>query len=312
MLPAFDFRNAAVAGPGKGDLQQIGVFISPASATPEGQPSIGDRYFRRIAAPGLGPYSGQIFWRQAKAVPLEFTALAAYPLGQGLTKWNWGKSDFHFSDEGFFGKETKYLGMDKLGHALGAYFYSDILSQRIAQNSADRRGAAITGSIMGLAIQLGTEIGDGFSPDQGFSPQDMMFNTMGAGLSLLRNAVPGLADKLDFRFEYWKSEFSSFDPSSDYSGQKYLLALKLSGFETFEDSPLRFFELHAGYYARGVGDDTADNGVARRREPYIGIGLNLQQLIKESPAANTTPGLLAGRILEYYQPPYTYAASSMD
>ncbi len=312
MLPAFDFQDAAISAPGKGDLQQIGVIISPASATPEQRSSFGDRYFRRINVADLGPYSGQTFWRQAREVPLEWTALAAYPLAQGLTKWNWGKSDFHFNGEGFFGKKTKYLGMDKLGHTFGTYLYSEILTQRIAQKSSDRTGAAVTGSIMGLAIQLGTEIGDGFSPNQGFSPEDMLFNSMGAGFSLLRNAVPGLADKLDFRYEYWKSEFSSFDPSSDYDGQKYLLALKLSGFETFDDSPLRFFELHAGYYARGVGDKTEGNGVARRREPYIGIGFNLQQLLKESPAANSTPGLLADRLLEYYQPPYTYAASSMN
>ncbi len=298
MPPAFDFSGAVVAAPGKGDRRPspdvIDFVITPAAGEPDRTVSFGDRYFRRVAVPELGPYSAGTFWRQAKTVPLEYAVLTVQPLIQGFTKWNWGQDDFHFTNEGFFGTDTKYLGIDKLGHAYGTYIYSDILTQRIAQKTDNRAGAAVTGSIMGLAIQFGVEVGDGFSPDQGFSPQDMMFNTMGAGFSLLRNAVPGLADKLDFRYEYWKSEFSPFDPSADYSGQKYLLALKLSGFEAFEDSPLRFFELHAGYFARGVGDSTIGNGVARRREPYVGVGFNLQQLIKETPASEFGTGV-AGR-----------------
>lgn len=313
MLPAFNFETAIIAAPGKSDLPPLmDVVIAPAAAEPEIRASFGDRYFRRVAVPELGPYSGATFWNQASSVPLELAALTAQPLVQGFTKWNWGKDEFHFTSEGFFGTDTKYLGIDKLGHAYGTYVYSDVLTQRIAQNSDNHAGAALTGSVLGLAIQFGVEVGDGFSPDQGFSPQDMMFNTLGAGFSLLRNSVPGLADKLDFRYSYWKSEFSPFDPSADYSGQKYLLALKLSGFEAFEESPMRFLELHAGYYARGVGDSTVGNGVARRREPYIGIGLNLQQLIKESPADNTTPGLFAGRLLEYYQPPFTSASADLN
>jgi Predicted periplasmic lipoprotein (DUF2279) len=310
----FDFESAAVAAPGKGDRvqQPLAIVITPAAGEPAAELSFGDKYFRRVEVPELGPYSAGRFWRQAKSVPLEIAVLTAQPLVQGFTKWNWGQDDFHFTNEGFFGNETKYLGIDKLGHAYGTYVYSDILTQRIAQKTNDRTGAAVTGSIMGLAIQFGVEVGDGFSPDQGFSPQDMMFNTMGAGFSLLRNAVPGLADKLDFRYEYWKSEFSPFDPSGDYSGQKYLLALKLSGFEAFEESPLRFFELHAGYFARGIGDSTIGNGVARRREPYVGIGFNLQQLIRESPARDTAPGLLAGRLLEYIQPPFTSATVELN
>jgi Predicted periplasmic lipoprotein (DUF2279) len=317
-MAAFDFSQARLSAPGKGDFQgrhakanTLHVVVSPASGEPEETLSTGDRYFRRIPTYDLGPYSAATFWRQAKSVPLEYAALAAYPIGQGINKWNWGKSDFHFGHEGFFGKDTKYLGMDKLGHAFGTYFYSDLLTQRIAQKNGDRAGAALTGSLMGLAIQFGVEVGDGFAPEHGFSPEDMVFNSLGAGFSLLRNVVPGLAEKVDFRYEYWKSEHGPFDMSADYDGQKYLLALKLAGFEQFEDSPLRFFELQAGYFARGVSGDNVGR-VKRRREPYVAIGFNVQQLIKESPAGETTPGLISRRMLEYYQPPYTYAASQQN
>jgi len=315
-MPAFDLAVATVEHAGKGDFggsaSAFDMAIAPAAGAPDSALSFGNKYLRRITVPELGPYSARTFVHQARSVPIEFSLLAAYPLFQGLNKWNWGKSDFHFSDEGWFGKDTKYLGMDKLGHAFGAYLYADFLTQRIAQKSDDRVGAAVTGSLMGLAIQLGVEIGDGFSPDQGFSPQDMVFNSLGAGFSLLRNAVPGLAEKVDFRIEYWDSDYSTFDPTADYDGQKYLLALKLGGFEEFEDTPLRFFELHAGYFARGVIDKAVAKGVKRRREPYVGIGFNLRQLIGESPAGGTTPGLFASRFLEYYQPPYSYVATEQN
>jgi hypothetical protein len=315
-LPVFDLATARLDTPEFTvpdlllDLPSSGVLIAAAGAAPEEPTSFGDRYFRRILVPELGPYSTRTFMRQAKSVPLELSAFMAYPIYEGLTKWGWGKSSFHVHSEGWFGKDTRYLGVDKLGHAYGTYLYSDLLTQRIAQKNSDRAGAAITGSLLGFGIQFSSEIGDGFAPDQGFSPQDIVFNGLGAGFSFLRNTVPGLADKLDYRMEYlMPSEFSGFAPQSDYSGQKYVLALKLGGFEQFEETPLRFFELHAGYFARGVGQATVGHGVKRRREPYIGIGFNLKQLLAETPVGDSTPGLFADRFLEYYQPPYTYFAS---
>jgi hypothetical protein len=75
---------------------------------------------------------------------------------------------------------------------------------------------------------------------------------LGAGFSILRNSVPDLRETLDFfRMEYQPSGYKGFDPLADYAGQKYLFALKLASFEAIRESPLRFVELHAGYYTRG-------------------------------------------------------------
>jgi len=103
-----------------------------------------------------------------------------------------------------------------------------------------------------------------------------------------------------------------FRPVSDYAGQKYLLALKLAGFETFEDTPLRFVELQAGYYARGFTDEEEANGAERRREPYVAIGFNLQELFDSDARGAAGPALIARRSLEYVQVPYTYIATSRD
>jgi hypothetical protein len=141
----------------------------------------------------------------------------------------------------------------------------------------------------------------------------MVMNGLGAGFSVLRSTVPGLAEKLDFRMEYIPSgNKGDFRPASDYSGQKFILALKLSGFEAFKDTPLRFVELHAGYFARGFTDEEEARGEELRREPYVGIGLNLQELLDAGIRKDTTAGLIAKRTLEYVQVPYTYAATSQD
>jgi hypothetical protein len=163
-----------------------------------------------------------------------------------------------------------------------------------------------------MGVQTYVEFLDGFSGDHGFSYEDMVMNGLGAAFSVMRSTVPGAAEKIDFRMEYLPSGNKPFSPLSDYSGQKYLLALKLGGFEAFEDTPLRFVELHAGYYARGFTHDEEKRGEPARREPYIGIGLNLQELLSMAPAKDTIPARFARLSLQYVQIPYTYIATSQD
>ena len=53
-------------------------------------------------------------------------------------------------------------------------------------------------------------------------------------------------------------------------------------------------------------------GIARTRSPYVGIGLNLSELLFSHPAVrDTLPGTLGRTLLTYIQPPYTYLASDM-
>jgi hypothetical protein len=104
-----------------------------------------------------------------------------------------------------------------------------------------------------------------------------------------------------------------FSPHSDFSGQKYLLALKLSGFEEFEDTPLRYLELHGGYYARGFTAEEKAEGKDKRRELYAAIGINLSQLLLSgAEVRNSHFGKVARTTLEYVQVPYTYMPTKRD
>ena len=214
---------------------------------------------RRIETPDLGPYGFGTFFDQTRSVGLDFIAALAFTSYTGFSDWDWGTSSFHFTNEGWFGANTYAGGMDKLGHVYSTYVFSEYFTQQIAHRNDNIVGAAVTGAILGMAVQTGVEIFDGFSTF-GFSKEDLIADGIGAGFSVLRSTVPGLDKKLDYRIESMKSGSFGFIPADDYSGQKYLLALKLSGFEQFEDSPLRFVELHAGYFARGFTQAEIDAG----------------------------------------------------
>lgn len=71
-------------------------------------------------------------------------------------------------------------------------------------------------------------------------------------------------------------------------GQKYLFALKLSSFDDLRRTPLRFVELHAGYFARGYRDIDAQLGISRERHLYAGIGLNLNEILFSNPSVRGT------------------------
>ena len=262
-------------------------------------------------------YDAGMFLEQSKAVKWDIAAVYGLTTAFGLMNWDWGSSGFHFVSEGWFGEDTKYGGMDKLGHAYTGYLLTEYFSQRIAHEISDPNGAIITGAILGMGVQSYIEVFDGFSGGHGFSYEDFIADGVGVGFSILRNTVPGLEDKLDFRMEYLPSGDMGFAPVTDYAGQKYVLALKLSGFDKLEETPLRFLEFQVGYFTEGYSKteeftdgertDTSD----LERNPYVAIGLNLNELLKQSPDVHDTlPGLMASRAFEYLQVPYTYVPTS--
>jgi hypothetical protein len=155
------------------------------------------------------------------------------------------------------------------------------------------------------------EVADGFASDHGFSYEDIIADAVGAAFSYFRNTVPGLRDKLDYRVQYTPRQVE--DPVNSYMSQKYLLALKLSGFEELKPTPLRFVEFHVGYFARGFGEGDAQRGVPRTRSLFAGIGLNLNELLFSNPDVRRTwAGNVASSTLEYLQIPYTSISSSNE
>lgn len=299
----------------RGELRDLGtretIRIEPASAVADFADAV-HYNLEKVDVSTFSNYSASTFFSQSRAIIWDIAAIYGGVTYFGLNNWEWGSSGFKFESEGWFGEDTKYGGMDKLGHAYTGYILTEYFSQRIAHEVDDPNGAIITGAILGMGVQTYIEIFDGFSGGHGFSYEDLIADGIGVGFSILRNTVPEFGEKVDFRLEYMQSDYSDFAPVTDYAGQKYVLALKLAGFDDFEDTPLRFLELQAGYFTRGYTDAEREADVPTRRQPYVAIGLNLNELLNETPTEvqDSTLGLAASRAFEYIQVPYTYVPTA--
>ena len=237
----------------------------------------------------------------------------------GIKDWDWANtSGFQTIEEGWFAKNTRHGGMDKIGHSFSTYVIADILTDRIRANASNPAGAPITAALVAFGIMGLAETLDGFTGRHRFSREDIVANGVGALFSIVRNSVPGLREKLDWRFMYTPASYERHGITGDngilppYERQRYVMALKGSGFETLKQTPLRYLELHVGFDARGFEEKEQQLGYPIERSFYFGMGLNLNEvLFGTGPNPNfarykdTLPGLAARKTLEYIQVPYT-------
>ena len=220
-----------------------------------------------------------------------------------------GSRNFHSTKEGWFEKDSKYAGMDKLGHAWFGNTLADYFYHRNPNKTTQPKRSAGLASAISLGIMSLVEVSDGFADTQvGFSHEDMLANAVGAGFSYLRNTRPGLKNLVDFRIEYAPNySDSDFEIDTFYADQKYLLAWKLSGINALKDNPLRFFELHTGYYARGYS--SKEVGDEKQRNGYIGVGVNLSEVFGLGGSKKSRPKKLFKYFFERVQLPKTSLVS---
>jgi hypothetical protein len=214
----------------------------------------------------------------------------------GLTQWDYGKEGFHFENERWFQRDTEHGGADKLGHFWSSYGLSHLYSYLYRKWGYTDSEANLYGALSGLGIQTFIEVADGFS-SQGFSYEDMIMNTVGAGVAYVWGKYPSVARKIDFRMEY-TPEFNSHDFGSvtNYERQRFLIALKADGFDFIKNPYLQYLEFHAGYYARGYKHYEEGRPDDRRRSFYVGLGFNVSRLAQKF--AKT-------KVFDYIQIPYT-------
>ncbi len=256
------------------------------------------------------------------SIPWEIAAVGGALVFVGVRDWDWGGSKFQFIEEGWFGDETRHGGMDKIGHAFSTYAIADILTDRIRANAPNPTGAQITGALIAFGFMSAVETLDGFTGKHRFSREDIAANAFGAAFSILRNSVPGMREKLDWRIMYTPASYelpgiTSWETDSivpPYERQRYVMALKGSGFDTLRSTPLRYVELHAGFDARGFERKERELGHPTTRTFYTGIGLNLNEILfgagplpNLAEYKNTLPARAVQKTFEYVQVPYTAA-----
>ena len=214
----------------------------------------------------------------------------------GLTQWEYGSGSFSFNNEGWFAKNTSYRGMDKFGHMYTSILTSDLLAEYYYNhNNVSYNAANIGGSVTSLLIMTLMEIGDGTSKEYGFAYEDQIANTVGVLFSYLLRTYPQIDNKIDYRLDYRPSSKSFFNEFlTDYDHYRYLFALKLSGFNIFKDTYLKYLELHVGYYIRR----TDHNLYSYNNYLTLGLGVNLSQLFNPKHK-------IIKKVFKYYQPPFT-------
>lgn len=256
-------------------------------------------------------YSSQIFLEDAAAVKLETAAIFSVITALGLKSWNWGSSNsFKISSEGWFGRGAGSGGADKIGHAFTNYAITNLLTERLIAQGREPAQAALTSVLITQALWLYVEVFDGYSKDHGFAPEDVVMNLLGSGLAYARHVNPDLKGLVDFRMEYWPSGYKGFRPLTDYSGQKFLLALKLSGFDALRNTPLRYLELQTGYYTRGFSKAEREDDLERTRHSFVGVGLNLSELLFGQRRSGDSGLRHAGQVFfEHIQIPHTAVRS---
>lgn len=211
----------------------------------------------------------------ALSLPLESVGLILLVSYTGFKDWKWGSASFRFESEGWFGMNAGSGGIDKVGHAYGAYMSSELLYWRLRTVHDNRWVVSFYPAIFGTLLYQYIEIFDGFSVDHGYAYEDAIMNTAGVLASFVRNTFPRARALFDFRLEYFPTKGIVPRPMIDYEGQKFFIAFKPAGIPGVNRTPFRFLELLGGYYTRGFKNPNATEKTAH---VVFGVGVSLEQM----------------------------------
>lgn len=236
-------------------------------------------FYTNIAGAGLVTLWGSVFWEYFTTAP-------------------------KMGDEGWFEDDTKYGGADKIGHLYSTYLWSLGFSELYQSWGMSREDGAFYGATTSWIFQGMMEVGDSFSESQGFSYEDFLGNTIGAGFYYLREKYPSIKQRVDLRLEYIPNFKGEEDIFTLYNSMKYLVAFKLNGFDSTKNTFLKYGEFHIGYYTRGYQD--YKNYEQKERVIYAAIGINISEILSSNGWKKTS------KIFNYYQLPYTYVAFGRD
>ena len=259
-----------------------GVAAGPSEATDESTRSGSERPSAREVAAALSEDSGApTATRNALLIGGASLAVVLY----GAENWWQGgfTDSFDAQREGWFGPETEFGGVDKLGHAYSNYVGVRLLTPVFEAMGNARRTSVSLATWSTVAIFTGVEVLDGFSQRYHFSIEDAIANIGGAALGYFTEHNRRLDEILDFRLFYRRSPYANkWDPLGDYSGQRYLLVVKADAFAPLRARGLtRYLEAAVGYGAHGF-DAGPDAVVDRQRELYFGVSLNLSRVVADA------------------------------
>ncbi len=203
--------------------------------------------------------------------------------------------------------------MDKLGHILTAYTIARLTGAIYQWCGIREASASSYASALAMAYQTNIEIFDGFSSAWGFSPGDMLANTIGASLFLSQQAAWD-GQRITMKISFHPTDYSQYRPDElgsnfteqclkDYNGQTYWLAFAISSFLPKGNKVPGWLCLDFGYGAEGmIGAITNpiiynNNGdlvtFPRYRQLYCSLDVDLTKIQTNSGALKTFFGLVS-------------------
>lgn len=210
-------------------------------------------------------------------------------------QWWWKGNPHKFSIfwEGVWNDYS--LGVDKVGHFYTSYAYFLSLYDMMQWAGYDRSTSLWTGIGVAAFHAVCSEVADGFS-NYGFTPGDLLFNSMGLGYAVLQQEVPFLQN-FNFKFSYWPSPNLPRDQrwriTNDYDGHIYWLSMNVHDLlpESAQSYWPRFLNLAVGYGGKNISHGLPLH-TPMYRKFVIGLDYNLNVFQTADDTWNTVLGIL--------------------
>jgi predicted lipoprotein DUF2279 len=224
---------------------------------------------------------------------------------------------FHFTNEGFFGRDTYVGGADKVSHFVNYSILSKELSSLYGKLGYPEPQAILLGFGVSSVAGLVTEIGDG-TTFYGFSYEDLVMDTLGAGTAALVTATRA-NDLIGFRGGFLlpptgaKTCCQVRGKGRDYSNEIDTADLKLAGLARrlgLDLGPLRYLLLSVTYGSKGY-----PRGAPALRERQLGleIGLSFEAILNDVGARrNTWWGYALHVVFDNVRVPFTAVGFRYD
>jgi len=185
----------------------------------------------------------------------------------------------------------EWLQMDKLGHVYTSYQIARHTAAIYRKTGISKKQMLIYGAISGIIFQTPIEILDGFSPDYGFSPGDMVANMTGSAIYLGQIA---LWDEIRIqpKFSFHYTSLSRVRPEllgssrteswlKDYNGQTYWLSFSPGSFFKGSNWPL-WLCISVGYGMHNMvsaqKSRSIEMGYVPYRQYYLSLDIDLTKI----------------------------------
>ena len=227
---------------------------------------------------GLSPMAAQTdtlsFWESAPEPNRQRIKLLGYGEGMALTATYAGLNELWYSQETqrdfhFFNDNSRWLQMDKVGHAMTGYYVGYLNAKLFEWAGLSQRKATWIGAGSSFLFLAGIEIMDGFSDTYGFSYGDVVANFAGSAL-LIGQEYLWQEQHIVMKFSFSRSPYTNTSEADgwplrtnllgdgfaeelfkDYNGQTYWLSANVNGLTGWEKWPA-WLNLSVGYGGDGM------------------------------------------------------------